>query len=194
MFSNISITPLQACIRCLKAKRTCSGYEDNELSPFRQYQSEHTKQQQAVEFKSTARRCSLPVRGPTGDRGPPEISQAQAYDFALRGFYYDFCIHSGNPKLSRGYLSGLEILAQRLGPKSDLVKACQAVSFINHGKALDRQQLMASAETFHHDLLGSFARAIENPDLAGSAEPKLVAMLLGLYQVFMPIPGRRRQS
>ena len=58
------------------------------------------------------------------DALPLEISQAESNGLALRAFLYDYCIVSTNPHLSRGFLSGLEMLAYRRGPQSDIVKAC----------------------------------------------------------------------
>jgi hypothetical protein len=121
------------------------------------------------------------------DTIPIETSQAESNELALRAFSYDYCIIPTNPTLSRGYLSGLEMMAHRLGPKSNLVKACQAVVLASHGKPLHRPQLVHKAEKFYQELLGSLARAIESPASADATETKLVAMLLGLYQVLLEI-------
>lgn len=102
---------------------------------------------------------------------------------ALRAFFYDYCIIPTNKNLPRGFLSGLEMMAHRLGPKSDLVKACQAVSYPTHGMPLNRPQLVNKAKMLYQELLGSLATAIESSSLADSTESKLVAMLLGLYEV-----------
>lgn len=91
---------------------------------------------------------------------------------------------SANKNLSRGFLSGLEKMTYRLGPTSDLAKACQAVGFGSHGKPLHRPKLVDKAEMIYQKLLGSLARAIESPSLADATEARLVALLLGLYQVF----------
>jgi hypothetical protein len=74
-------------------------------------------------------------------------------------------------------------MAHRLGPKSDLVKACQAVSYATHGKPLNRPQLVNKGKMLYQELLGSLATAIENPASADSTESKWVAMLLGLFEV-----------
>jgi len=79
-------------------------------------------------------------------------------------------------------------MSYRLGPKSNLVKAYQAVAFASHGKPLRRPQLVHKAEMFYQELLGSLARAIESPASADATEIKLVAMLLGLYQVILFLP------
>ncbi|KAH7311921.1 hypothetical protein BKA65DRAFT_157572 [Rhexocercosporidium sp. MPI-PUGE-AT-0058] len=104
---------------------------------------------------------------------------------ALRAFYYDFCVVSTNQNLSRGYLTSLEQMVNRLGPKSDLAKVCQAIACASHGKPEQRPQFIQRAETSYHQLLGSLARTIEGSDSFNDAEPRLVAMLLGLYQIVM---------
>jgi hypothetical protein len=124
------------------------------------------------------------------DTIPVETSQAESNELALRAFFYDYCIMPTNPNLSRGYLSGLEMMAYRLGPKSNLVRACQAVAFASHGKPLHRPQLVHKAEMFYEELLGSLARVIQSPASADATETKLVAMLLGLYQVISEIASQ----
>ncbi|RDW57449.1 hypothetical protein BP6252_13787 [Coleophoma cylindrospora] len=177
-------------MRCIKANRTCGGYESAAVFVFRPYEAPGTNI--SSKFLSQARKCSMPTRAPipgtdvlSEDILPAEISQAQSNELALRAFFYDYCIVSTNPNLSRGFLSGLEMMAHRLGPQSDLAKACQAVAFGSHGKPLNRPQLVAKAEMFHQELLGSLAEAIENPASANATEAKLVAMLLGLYQIIV---------
>jgi hypothetical protein len=128
------------------------------------------------------------------DTIPVEISQAESNELALRAFFYDYCIVSSNSNISRGFLSGLERMAHHLGPKSYLVQACQAVSFASHGKPLHRPQFVKKAEMFYQNLLGSLARAIENPASANTGEIKLVAMLLGIYQVPTPQPSPSSHS
>lgn len=117
------------------------------------------------------------------DIGPTETTEAESNEFSLRAFFYDFCVIPTSPRLSRGYFAGLEPLALRLGPKSDLARACQAVSFGTHGKPMCRPYIEQRAEGFYQQLLGSLARAIEYPVAAHPTESKLIAMLLGLYQV-----------
>jgi hypothetical protein len=177
-------------MRCTKANRTCGGYEDGAFAAFRQYGIQY--ENQLSSFKSTARKCSLPIRVPIPgtdilpqDVIPKETSQVESNELSLRAFFYNFCITSTNPNLSRGFLASLETLAFRLGQKSDLVKACQAVAFASHGKPLNRPQLVYKAEKFYQELLGSLARAVEDPNLANAVESRLVAMLLGLYQVLI---------
>ena len=175
-------------MRCIKANRACGGYEHSTSTAFRQYGAQSPNDSWSL--PSLARKCSLPIRIPIPgtdilpeDTIPSEVPQEQSNLLALRAFFYDYCTVSTNKNLSRDYLSGLEKLALRRGPKSDLVKACQAVGFASHGKPLRRPRLVRKAEIFNQELLGSMAKAIENPASTNHAEVRLVAMLLGLFQV-----------
>lgn len=96
---------------------------------------------------------------------------------------YDFCITPVNRDLSHGFLSNVEAMIDRLGPDSNLAKSCKAVSFAMHGRALHRPHIVKRAEALYHELLGALAQAIENPMLGENAESRLVAMMLGLYEV-----------
>jgi hypothetical protein len=57
------------------------------------------------------------------------------------------------------------------------------VGFGSHGKPLHRPKLVDKAEKIYQELLGSLAKAIDSPVLADPTEARLVAQLLGLYQV-----------
>ena len=156
---------------------------------FRQYDGQDGD---PLPFKSNARKCSLPVRvsGPgtdvlPEDSRPQEVSDEEVDEFALRAFFYDYCIVSMNHSLSRGYLDGLELMLQRTGWRCDLAKACKVVAFANHGIKLRRPGLTRKAEVLYHDLLGSLGKAIRNPALANTAESLMIAMLMGLYEVFL---------
>jgi hypothetical protein len=123
------------------------------------------------------------------DTIPTEVSQAESNGFALRAFFYDCCLISTNHNLSRGFFSGLESMAYQLGPDSDVVRACQAVSFGSHGKPLNRPQLVRKSELFYQGLLGSFARTIERTSSSDTAHAIRVSTLLGLYQVWPLMPA-----
>jgi len=176
-------------MRCLRANRGCSGYEDSS-STFRQYEARRSDQPPI--FESTARKCSLPKRLPVPGTGvlpeeilPAEVSEAESDQLALKAFFYDYCIISTNQNLSRGFLSGLERMVYRLGPTSDLARACQAIGFGSHGKPLNRPRLVDKADRIYQELLGSLAKAIDSPNLSDTTEARLVAQLLGIYQVFI---------
>ncbi|KAI1342726.1 putative C6 transcription factor [Xylariaceae sp. FL0016] len=179
-----------ACMRCTKAHRVCAGYEDGEISAFRQYIP--LLNDQAPPMITAARKCSLPVRVPIPgtdhfpeDKKPSEVTEEQRSEFALRAFFYDYNVLSTSRSLSREYLPGLEAMTRRLGPKSDLVKACQAVGFASHGKILNRPNLVAKAEMYYQELLETLGRAVKGLASENLGESRWVAMLLGLYQIAM---------
>lgn len=174
---------------CLTAHRTCGGYEDSTNRIFRQYDGQA---RDPIPFRSIARKCSLPVRasGPGSDVVPDdglpeENSDEKVEEFALRAFLYDYCIVSTNHALSRGYLNGLELMIHHRGWQSDLAKACKVVAFADHGIKLRRPGLVRKAEISYHNLLGSLAKAIQDPGFVNTAESLTIAMLLGLYEVFL---------
>ncbi|KAF4633836.1 hypothetical protein G7Y89_g4268 [Cudoniella acicularis] len=175
-------------MKCIKANRACGGYEDAGFSGFRLYEAYDANHSSSL--TTTARKCTMPKRVPLPgtnflpeDILPVETSQSESNCLSLRAFFYDYCIISTNPNLTRGYLSGLEKMAYHQGPESDLVKACQAVTFAAHGKPLDRPQLVFKASCFYQDLLGSLAKTIQNRAVSSTSETKFISMLLGLYQI-----------
>lgn len=179
-----------SCMRCTKANRTCGGYEDNDKHVFRRFGQGNGV---LIPLESMARKCSLPPRLPVpgtnvmaDDADPPEVTEAQIEDFALRAFFYDYPVLSNNRALSRGYLDGLESMVQRLGLQSDLARACKVVAFAAHGIKLCRRRLMERAEAMYSSLLGSLARSIEAATGAKgekSSELLMIAVLLGIYEV-----------
>lgn len=174
-------------MRCLKAQRTCGGYEHGTNRIFRQYDGQDGNPHP---FRSIARKCRLPVRASRPgtdlvpeDGLPEETSDEKVEEFALRAFLYDYCIVSTNQSLSRGYLNGLELMLNRLGWQSDVAKACKAVAFADHGIKLRRPGLARKAELSYYDLLGSLTKAIHDSAFVNTAESLTIAMLLGLYEV-----------
>ncbi|KAH8883180.1 hypothetical protein GQ53DRAFT_787037 [Thozetella sp. PMI_491] len=111
------------------------------------------------------------------------MTQAQSNLLALRAFFYGYCLTSANQNLSRDFLPGLEMAIYRLGPGSDLAKACQAVEFASGGRYLHRPQLILKAESFHQELVGSLGRLLGRNDVKRGPESTLVSMLLGLGQM-----------
>lgn len=109
----------------------------------------------------------------------------QINDYSLRAFFYDYCIIPSNSALSRGYLQGLETLVTHLGPDSILSKACRAVSFGARGQALQRPALLDRGETLHQECLEALAGGMVLATPTAITEYQLVAMMLGLYQVFI---------
>ncbi|KAL9612465.1 MAG: hypothetical protein Q9167_002937 [Letrouitia subvulpina] len=156
---------------------------------FRQYAGQYGG---SVPLKSTARKCTLPVRVPDPstkmlpeDVTPQEVSAEKTEEFALRAFFHDYCVISTNPSFSLGYLSGLESMINDLGWQSDVAKACRIVAFANHGIKLCRPCLTRKAETYYQDLLASLAEAMNNPATASATRSLIIAMLLGLYEMIV---------
>ena len=110
-------------------------------------------------------------------------------EFALRSFFYDWCIPSTNRALSRGYLSGLESMVANLGWQSDLAKACKIVACATHGKKLRRPALLHKGDTMACELLQSLRERIKSEYGAVSDEAAMVAVLLGLHEVFPTFVG-----
>ncbi|RDL35209.1 uncharacterized protein BP5553_07140 [Venustampulla echinocandica] len=178
-------------MRCIKANRPCGGYENDASPEFRQYEARNPSQLSSSSLL-IARKCVIPKRVPIPgtdilpeDAIPPETSEEDSNMLALRCFLYDYYMISANRSLSRSYLSGLDELTHRLGPKSDLAKACQVVAFASHAKPLHRPRFIRKSGIFYQELLASLARAIEGSRSGNSVELKVIAMSLGLYQIVM---------
>lgn len=177
-------------MRCVTAKRTCGGYENDEKVVIQQYgRPDNTP---GSTTKSIGRKCSLPVRERlpgtnilASDNSPIEVPDKAVDEFALQAFVYDFCVHSTSQALSRGFLGRLEARLRRLGWKSDLAKACGLVALAKHGISLNRPHLSLRAEKLYQDLVASLAVEIQHPPatLANKEDKALVALLLGLYEV-----------
>jgi hypothetical protein len=177
-------------MRCVTAKRTCGGYENDKKVVIQQYERSDNKPDSTT--KSIERKCSLPVRGRlpgtnilANHDSPIEVPDKAVDEFALQAFVYDFCVSSTNQALSRGFLGRLEPRLHRLGWKSDLTKACGLVAFAKHGISLNRPHLTLRAEKLYQDLVASLADDIQHsPAILANKENKaLVASLLGLYEV-----------
>lgn len=117
---------------------------------------------------------------------PKEIPDGETEARSIQAFLYDYCVVPLDRQASRGYIAGLESMLVRLGLDSDLANACRAVAFANGGITLRRPLLTRKAEMLYAGLLGSLARAVVDPVLANTPESLMMAMLLGLYEVFRP--------
>ena len=158
---------------------------------FRQYARPHGD---SVPFEPVERKCSLPVPVVDFDTDillkdgqSQEVSEHEFDEFALRAFFDNYCISSTNHALSRGYLGGLERMLHHLGWRSNLAKACKVVAFAHHGVMLHRPGLTRKAEMLYHELLGDLAKAIESSTHAHTAETMTIALLLGLYEVYLSL-------
>ncbi|KAI9148838.1 Transcription factor dbaG [Paramyrothecium foliicola] len=114
-----------------------------------------------------------------------QTTEEEKVDYALRAFYYDFCVLPSSTG-SRGFFISLEQHIHRLGTESMLSKACQAVSYVTHGQSLKRQQLLNEAEDMYRQAVGSLARALESPKTSNTVEEKLTSVVLGLYEMARP--------
>lgn len=142
-------------------------------------------------FISIARKCTMPKRAPSLRVDVPNMdklphtSLAEGRELALRAFFYDLCIISANRNLRQGYLSDLGMMTNDREARPNIVKACEAISLASHGNRLQRPLLLYEAGVIYQQLLGSFAKAIED-SASNEAEKRLIAMLLGVYQVCIP--------
>lgn len=145
------IKRVQTCLRCRQAHRACGGHTVHTNSKFRNYSG---REGNPRSFQSMARKCSLPAaRVGSEDVLPKEVSSAQSNEYAVRSFFYDYCIISENRQLSRDFLDGLEPLLHRLGMESDFAEACKAVTFASHGRVLFRPSVVRQAQFLHHSVL-----------------------------------------
>lgn len=175
-------------MRCVAAKRTCGGYEDRD----KEFKIRHfNDQERGAESQSSARKCTLPARDAvpgtevwTKDDLPKEVSEKDIDEFAVRCFFYEFCITPANHAVSHGFLSCLEQRVRRTSGRSALTKACELVAFASHAIKLNRPRLLSKAEDLNNELVSLLAADIQN---AASTKRKeeaiLVAALLGIYEV-----------
>ncbi|KFA71345.1 hypothetical protein S40288_08961 [Stachybotrys chartarum IBT 40288] len=177
-----------SCLRCIKAKRACTGYESGADRTFRR----HDPHSGPV---TRARKCSLPKRAVVPGTNVliddvdvliAVITEEQRSDYAVRSFLYDFCIAPSPFGASRGFLAGLEQILAALPADAVLARACKAVSHVTHGQPLQRPQLVRVAEEDYQQLLGALAGALKSPLSATSPETKLTAMVLGIYEMSRP--------
>jgi hypothetical protein len=106
---------------------------------------------------------------------------------ARLAFFDDYCIVSSNQDLSRGYLSGLQIMIFKAGPRSELAQACTIASLANIGNKLGNTTYIERAKGLYSSLLRSFRLRISNEAIFTTVESLITAALLGLYEV---IPSR----
>lgn len=184
--SNVITCYQQSCLRCLNTNRSCGGYENDGNLIFRQHEPKvgpNIPLRQT--FQSIARKCSLPPRVSLSgsDTKPREVPVCAMEEFALRAFFYDYCIVPINPSFSRGFLGELERMVHQQGLQSQIAKACKAVAFASHAIKLNRPFLTRKAEELYQELLSALAEAIRYPNLAQRADTAVMAILLGLYEV-----------
>ncbi|KAL4783589.1 hypothetical protein BJX76DRAFT_368333 [Aspergillus varians] len=116
---------------------------------------------------------------------PKEVPIYAMEEYALRAFFYDYCITPVNPEVSRGFLAGLESMVHHQGLQSQVAKACKAIAFASHGLKLNRPFLTRKAEELYHELLTTLAHAIKDPTLINRADAAVMAILLGLFEMML---------
>lgn len=176
-------------MRCVTAKRTCGGYDQDARIRIHQY-DQGKKPEKSVFHSIIPRKCSLPVREPVKgtesmpkDSRPIEVNEEKSNEYALRAFFYEYRLVS-NQDASRGFLSNLEHTLHQLGPRSNLAEACRLVAGATYGIKLRRPYITFQAYQKYHELLAALALAIHNSESGiRRDESILVAMLLGLYEV-----------
>lgn len=173
---------VQACNRCTKTKLTCSGYEDEGDLIFRRYSETGSVASATLPAKEShhLRICSLSNNVQLSVNGDKSIGE-----FALSAFLADFCYAIKAPLRSRGYLTGLEELLERLGPLSDVAKAARAAASAILGNKLKDLSLTNQASLAFSSLLPSFQVTMSKMETANTIESLTTAVLLGLYEVYL---------
>lgn len=175
----------QSCQRCMKAKTMCPGYLDDADLTFRSHYGELND---CSSSQSTVQPWSQKY-SPTLSQGPlghhfinnPEVEQR-----ALATFLDDYCIVSKDKSVSRGYLEDLESLLVNARPSTDLARAVKIVALASLGNKLDDQNLALQAHLIYSNLLCSFQVTLATTTTSNAFETLNTAILLGLYEVYLP--------
>lgn len=172
---------LQSCLRCIKARRTCSGYDGTDRQ-FRLYRgTSHTQ----VTSNPALESCSHPKQSLqwTLEEPPESTPDEQMESSALASFLYEYCLIPRNRSLSHGYLDGLETLLARARPSSGLAQATNAVALASFGNRLNRPDLVVKSRLIYTGMLNSLQNMVSDTKMARTAEALLTVVLLGLYEV-----------
>lgn len=106
---------------------------------------------------------------------------------ALKIFLRDFCLHTSDNSISRGFLDGLESLIARPSSNkraaNDVRESASIVAIAAIGRRLDRLSLVQSTVQRYGKLLSSFRETLASRDTAASEEILATAVLLGIYEV-----------
>lgn len=149
---------VQACTRCIKAHRACSGFKDEGTLLFRHYQPA---------------KLSLHVPSHSTFEGA-----------ALDMFISNFVIEASDRSVSRGFLDGMQNLLKTLDPSSPLVQSAKLVALTNEARRQSHKELLGYVEARYGELLQAYRRILSasgNSDV--SIETLYTAVLLGLYEV-----------
>lgn len=124
---------------------------------------------------------------------PPQQTDARStYDgplesFALAVFVRDFCVPSTDHSVSRGFFDDLPALLEDPGHTSDLAQAAKAVGLAALGNRTSEQAFVQKTRRWYGDVLRSFPRTLSNPKTSSTPQALMTAVLLGLYEVLLPV-------
>ncbi|KAK9482634.1 hypothetical protein V1527DRAFT_454858 [Lipomyces starkeyi] len=158
--------------QCVRARRTCPGYKPS-------------KDRKLINYIGDAD-CSLLRQVPAVFLRQSEdgISDWDNIDQEARqAFFDDYCIISRSRSLSRGYLHGLQAMIAKVGPRSELTRACTIMALASRGKKLHVATYLNRAKDLYSVSLRSFRLSISNEATFTSGESLITAALLGLYEV-----------
>lgn len=155
----------------MKAKISCSGYEDETNSLFRNHGVDH----KSVFISYLSNRQF--------ENSQATIDIIWIGNLALTEFLNDYCIVPKVKYLSRGYLAGLEELLLRVGPSSDVAFAARTAAFASLANKHRDIRLSQRAKLEYSKLLRSFMISMSKPETSNTLESLTAAVLLGIYEV-----------
>lgn len=160
-----SATFVQACRRCTKSGKSCSGYEDESTLLFRHWSSSQASNAVSTSFWSSE----------TDDETLERLS--------LEIFLTEFTTKAADRQASRGFLDGMQPLLKSNSPQPSLVCSAKIVALASIGIRLNRKSLIRKTERHYGDLLGSLHQSLYAETPFVSIEALYTAVLLGLYEV-----------
>jgi hypothetical protein len=162
----------QACRRCTKSGKSCSGYEDESTLVFRHWSSSQASNAPSTSWWSSE----------TDDETLEKLS--------LGIFLTEFTTKASDRQASRGFLDGIQPLLQSDNPSSSLVCSAKLVALASIGIRLKRKSLIHKTERHYGDLLGNLHQSLYAETHCVSIESLYTAVLLGLYEVrnIEPVP------
>ncbi|KAH9215596.1 hypothetical protein DL95DRAFT_136041 [Leptodontidium sp. 2 PMI_412] len=164
-----------SCLRCSRARRACPGYATSKDLKFVNYSGRvKCNEPNALDTVPTSWSAKIGLLDWTSIEG-----------YARVQFFGDYCVHSPNKDISRGYLSGLPAMVAKAGPESDVAKACTTIALASLGTKTRDQRIAHRAQSLHTALLRSFSLSITTGDTFISVESLITATLLGLHEIII---------
>lgn len=102
---------------------------------------------------------------------------------ALALFEKEFTLVPADPRLSRGFLNGMQFLLARVEPNSTLAWPARKLVLACEGNRTGRQDLVVQTEEQHVHLLQIYGSSLAAKSNCISVENLYTAVLLGLYEV-----------